>query len=108
MFQKLLNMFKKLSKMAMDMLLILVFFLIIFFSFLPLPSTFIYQLPHPFPFSGSVYFDTHKFNDSPSHTYCKLDPSKFANSEANLKLLAEGEGALSTAAPSEKKNPQVK
>jgi len=56
--------------------------------------------------SGSVYFDTHKFNNDSGHNYCKLDPAKFANSEANLKLLAEGEGALATGVASEKKNPQ--
>lgn len=41
---------------------------------------------------GLVYFDTHAFDAAPNHDYAKLVPSN----KNNLKLLAEGEGALSS------------
>jgi cysteinyl-tRNA synthetase len=42
---------------------------------------------------GSVYFDTHKFDDTDGHFYAKLEPW----SKGNKKLVDEGEGALSNA-----------
>lgn len=43
--------------------------------------------------NGSVYFDTLAFDSSSSHFYAKLEPW----SKGNRELLAEGEGALSSA-----------
>jgi len=56
--------------------------------------------------SGSVYFDTHRFNDNKDHFYAKLEPTNFQLTAQSLKLLAEGEGSLSSGGPNEKRNPQ--
>ena len=40
--------------------------------------------------NGSVYFDVIKYSQDPKHTYAKLEPTSFGDSEK----LAEGEGAL--------------
>jgi len=40
--------------------------------------------------NGSVYFDVHGFRDSKNHSYPKLEPTNFGNSE----LLQDGEGVL--------------
>ncbi|KAJ3016415.1 UNVERIFIED_CONTAM: hypothetical protein HDU68_012226 [Siphonaria sp. JEL0065] len=39
---------------------------------------------------GSVYFNTHRFDKDPNHSYAKLEPW----SASNMKLVAEGEGDL--------------
>lgn len=50
---------------------------------------------------ASVYFDTKRFDASPNHFYAKLVPEAFGDTEA----LREGEGVLSTADSSAKRNP---
>ena len=51
--------------------------------------------------NGSVYFNVRKYGQSEGHTYAKLEPT----SASNLELLAEGEGVLQQAEPSEKRDP---
>lgn len=45
--------------------------------------------------TGSVYFDTLAFDAKPNHSYAKLMPESFADSEAAAKHLKESEGELS-------------
>ncbi|KAH7729373.1 cysteine--tRNA ligasecytoplasmic [Aphelenchoides avenae] len=58
---------------------------------------------------GSVYFDTLAFNSSPKHSYAKLVPSVFVDTDnqAMQKHMRESEGELSVSAEKmqEKKNP---
>lgn len=44
---------------------------------------------------GSVYFDTMTFAAKPNHTYAKLMPEAFTDSDSAAKNLKEGEGELS-------------
>lgn len=49
---------------------------------------------------GSVYFNVREYSQTEGHTYAKLEPTSASNTE----LLKEGEGVLSQAEPSEKKD----
>ncbi|CAD5226388.1 unnamed protein product [Bursaphelenchus xylophilus] len=55
---------------------------------------------------GSVYFDTAAFSEDPNHSYAKLMPEAFGDTENLQKHLREGEGELSLGADkvSEKRN----
>ena len=50
--------------------------------------------------NGSVYFDVQKYNAEPNHTYAKLEPTSVTNKD----LMAEGEGVLTNAETTEKRN----
>ena len=50
--------------------------------------------------NGSVYFNVKKYGEEPDHTYAKLEPTSVGNAER----MAEGEGVLTAAEPSEKRN----
>ncbi|CDW84464.1 cysteinyl-trna synthetase [Stylonychia lemnae] len=50
--------------------------------------------------NGSVYFDVAKFNDGEKHKYAKLEPTSATDTEK----LKEGEGVLTDAETTEKKN----
>ena len=50
--------------------------------------------------NGSVYFDVVKYDADPCHTYAKLEPTSVNNKEK----MAEGEGVLTNAETTEKRN----
>jgi len=76
-------------------------------EYVPVIIAFIEQIMkngYAYESNGSVYFDTKKFNESPSHSYGKLEPW----STQNLDLLQEGEGEWSLSNKEwklEKRNP---
>lgn len=51
--------------------------------------------------SGSIYFDTNKFNSDPRHRYAKLVPEAFSQG----KTIDQDEGELSSQEPQEKRSP---
>uniref|UniRef100_A0A0M3JXA8 Cysteine--tRNA ligase, cytoplasmic n=1 Tax=Anisakis simplex TaxID=6269 RepID=A0A0M3JXA8_ANISI len=54
---------------------------------------------------GSVYFDTMAFESNPKHSYAKLVPEAFGDSEQLLKNMKESEGELSMGNLDDKRNP---